>query len=399
MGEQMNNSIVKIFVMTHKHFDIPSDKMYVPLQVGSAIHPHLGKEYLPDDTGNNISGLNPYFCELTGMYWIWQNIHMSGAKTKTASRDLDTADIVGIAHYRRYMVGTTPDGSEKIFNQNQIKEILSTHDIMCSSLITLSSDYYDGFAADHHLKDLITLSKVLEEKDPVSSEIFNKLVHGNKTYFGNILVTSKKIYDDYCAWLFDILFEVQKRTDMTGYNGYQMRLYGFLSEFLQMVYIRKNNLKVYESRIAMIGEKAETAEVKAGIGDYFLKGDYPGAKDFFMECYSKKPDLLMEASDVRGELKLCMQIISTCEYEMKHYGSTVLGKERELSALTYHFGKLNRVVQDFFEGSETKQDIDFISDNKLISDVAIEISANVVMQSDVDKVKAMSVIDKIKNYR
>ena len=66
------------FVITHKKIDNkwPSnDSIYIPLQVGA------GEDingYLRDNTGNNISGLNPYFCELTGLYWLWKNYDMPG---------------------------------------------------------------------------------------------------------------------------------------------------------------------------------------------------------------------------------------------------------------------------------------------------------------------------------
>ena len=68
MRKKMN---IKIFVMTHKLFERPNDPMYVPLQVGHALHGTLDESYLRDDGGeDNISGQNPYFSELTGMYWI-----------------------------------------------------------------------------------------------------------------------------------------------------------------------------------------------------------------------------------------------------------------------------------------------------------------------------------------
>ena len=76
----------QIFVMTHKKFNPPKDTVYVPLQVGSALNPDLG--YMKDDTGDSISDLNPYYGELTGMYWLWKNY--------------SDVDIIGICHYRRY---------------------------------------------------------------------------------------------------------------------------------------------------------------------------------------------------------------------------------------------------------------------------------------------------------
>ena len=75
-----------MYIITHKKFDIPqgADGFSV-LQVGAANNGELG--YLRDDSGENISKMNPYFCELTGMYWLWKNVK---------------EDYVGICHYRRY---------------------------------------------------------------------------------------------------------------------------------------------------------------------------------------------------------------------------------------------------------------------------------------------------------
>ena len=79
---------VKIYTMTHKLFLKPDDPVYIPLHVGRELSQDLG--YMGDNTGEHISDLNPYYGELTGLYWIWKN------ETE--------ADIIGICHYRRFFM-------------------------------------------------------------------------------------------------------------------------------------------------------------------------------------------------------------------------------------------------------------------------------------------------------
>ena len=64
---------------------MPFDKMYLPVQVGAEGKENLN--YQKDNVGENISNKNPYFCELTGLYWAWKNLN---------------ADYIGLVHYRRY---------------------------------------------------------------------------------------------------------------------------------------------------------------------------------------------------------------------------------------------------------------------------------------------------------
>ena len=45
-------------------------------------------------------------------------------------------------------------------------------------------------------------------------------------------------------WLFPILFELERATDLSGYSKEEARIYGYLSEILLNVWVKKNNLKV-----------------------------------------------------------------------------------------------------------------------------------------------------------
>lgn len=345
---------IKIFTITHKPFTPPPDPMYVPLHVGRAKAADLG--FLGDDTGDSISHLNPNFCELTGMYWLWKNYHET--------------DYIGICHYRRYLI------NEKgmVFEEKELEDLLKRYDIITTKLLTLTCSYEEGFSANHHRKDLLATGRVIQEKYPQYWDTFNELVQGPHTYFGNIFITSMDIYDRYCQWLFDILFAVQKQTDFTGYNDYQKRLFGFLSEFLQTVWIRYNRLSACECMVGMIGEKYETRIIKEQLASYFEKRDYSGAKKCFLEHYQKRPDILMEASDVNGELRLCMQIISTCEFEDETYGHCILDVFSDYHSLAEHFTRLNSVISNYINGYGNSLELNYLRENTSITPVSIQIA-------------------------
>lgn len=43
---------IKILVAAHKKYWMPDDSVFLPIQVGAALHPALG--YIPNNTGDNI---------------------------------------------------------------------------------------------------------------------------------------------------------------------------------------------------------------------------------------------------------------------------------------------------------------------------------------------------------
>ena len=351
---------IQIFAMTHKAFTPPPDPVYVPLQVGRASHEPLG--YTGDDTGDHISDLNAYFSELTGVYWLWKNNH-------------DT-DIIGICHYRRYLI--TEDG--RLYTNADIERLLAQYDIIVTKKLELRMSYYDGFASTHDEKDLVETERVVAEKYPEYAALFHDMVHKKETYFANMMICTKQLYDEYCTWLFDILFEVRRRIDTSGYDNYRKRVYGFLSEFLLTVWIVKNGLHVYESCVGMSGEKRETKEIKQQMSVFFAQNNIKGAKQYFLQELEKRPDVLMEASDIHGELKLCMQIISTCEYEQKRAELTMLDRGMDFEELLKVMKELNRFIEHLDETEAALQIQEYVSKHP-VSATAAEIAAVVAGKS------------------
>lgn len=377
---------VTIFTMTHKKFQTPEDSIYLPLHVGRAGAEDYG--YAGDDTGDNISGKNCYYGELTGMYWVWKNIR--------------TSDYVGICHYRRYFC--TEEG--RILNEKDYLSILKDYDIITSKKLKLNFSYFDGYASDYNIFDLVTTGEVIRQIYPEYYDAFERLVHDNGTYFGNMMVASKELYDEYAEWLFTIFAEVEKRIDPSRYDDYHKRVYGFISEFLLFVWVEVKGLKVYECKVGMTTEKYETKQMKERLAGYFVQGDLTGAKAYFLNVLDKRPDVLMEASDITGELKMSMQVIAICELENDAYGESVLDRIREkykketadqeklFKELMYYFGRLNEIVSDCRVKQPSETDIQFLRVEKP-SDIAIEASARLFITEEKELAE---VVDCIKGY-
>ncbi len=344
---------IHIYAMTHKSCDIPPNDMILPMQVGKALHPDLG--YLGDDTGDNISDRNPYYSELTGHYWLWKNDHED--------------DIIGVCHYRRFLI----NDRGVLFSQKELEGLLQQVDMITTKQVQLNYTYYQAFGADHNRKDLDTVREVIAERFPEDLPLYDQAVNGTRTYFGNMFIMKKKDFDAYCSWLFEILLEAEKRTDMTGYNDYQKRLYGFVSELLLMVWVSRKHWKVLECKVAMLGEKKETAEMERQLAEYFRKQDVAGAKDYFLEKLKQRPDVLMEASDIHGNLKAAMEIIAIAEQEASLGKNTILSQGKEYGELLADVKMLNDVMARKQAGNSLSGDENFL-ENSGFSEVALEVA-------------------------
>ena len=84
---------------------------------------------------------------------------------------------------------------------------------------------------------------------------------------------------------FTFFFEVKKRICLeNGEDDYHKRVFGFISEFMLLVWVRVNHLKVYECKVGMLGEKAETREMKEQLASYFFSMDVLVQKRILRKC-------------------------------------------------------------------------------------------------------------------
>lgn len=224
---------IKILIATHKKYWMPSDEVYMPIHVGREGKEDLG--YIGDNTGENISIKNPNYCELTGLYWAWKNLD---------------CEYIGLCHYRRYFAHKSKsskleDKKQAIFIKDDYERLLQQYDVVLPKkrnyfIETVRSQYEHA----HNKRDLDEIEKIIRTQYPSYIEAFEKVMNSRKLYIYNMFAMNKTLFNEYCTWLFDILFTLEKRIDITNYDKYNARVFGFLSERLFNVWLEKKQLKI-----------------------------------------------------------------------------------------------------------------------------------------------------------
>ena len=249
---------VTVVVAAHKPYAMPADPLYLPLHVGAE-----GKEpfgFAGDDTGEHISAKNPTFCELTGLYWAWKNLD---------------ADYVGLAHYRRHFGGKgRGEPLSRVLTEQEAIRLLEGKD----GLLPKKRKYYietlySHYAHTMHVEPLDITGAILREKYPAYAPAFDALKKRTSAHMFNMLILRRDHLDAYCTWLFDILFELEKRVDATAYDAFHGRFFGRVSELLLDVWLSQQDLDLIE--VPVIGME-KTNWIKKG--GSFLMAKFFGKK-------------------------------------------------------------------------------------------------------------------------
>ncbi len=235
-----------IYIAAHKAFPVPELEGYIPLQVGACGKESLG--FLRDDEGDQISAKNPNFCELTGVYWIWKN-----------TQD----EYKGLVHYRRYFGKSNVSGSpKKIYPYEELTALLSGADVVLPYREYLLQDAKEELLISCCTEPVFDrLRACVERLYPDDLEAFDAFFAQNELTLFNMMFCRGELFDAYCSWLFDILFELEKEVDLSTLNDYQQRLYGFLAERLLNVWIRSRHLRTVHVKVVntemSMGEKLQ----------------------------------------------------------------------------------------------------------------------------------------------
>ena len=225
-------SDIRVIVASHKPYWMPSDPLYLPLHVGAEGKQPLGGRFVPDCTGENISAVNKNYCELTGLFWAWKNLK---------------CEYLGLAHYRRHFTAFRGTGDRRdVLTLDQARALFADESL--DGVLPAKRNYwiesnYSQYVHAHHEEDLDVTRVIISEKYPEYLDAFDRVMKKTDGHRFNMFIMKKSLSDAYCEWLFDILFELEKRLDISGYSINDQRVFGFVSERLLDVWIEENHIK------------------------------------------------------------------------------------------------------------------------------------------------------------
>lgn len=233
---------IKIIIATHKNYRMPQDSMYLPVHVGKEAST-LTLPFIGDNTGDNISVKNPNFCELTALYWAWKNVD---------------ADYIGLAHYRRHFSLRKPglfckDKLPFVLNSTEIESLLEEHSVLLPKQRNyIIESNYSQFTHAHPAESLNKTKEIISELFPSYLPAYEAVMKRTKTHLFNMMIMKKELFHGYCEWLFTILFELEKRLDISSYDAYNRRIFGFISERLLDVYLETNSVSYKELNVLFL---------------------------------------------------------------------------------------------------------------------------------------------------
>ncbi len=225
---------IQVMVAAHKPYRMPEEKMYLPLFVGAE-----GKENLtgftPDNTGKHISHKNDTFCELTGLYWLWQQ----GME----------ADAFGLCHYRRYFASPCIwlQKRQRILTKSRAERLLRDVDaVLPRKRHYLIETREQQYIHAHHSEDLQATYQVLSEKYPEYLPAWERMLQSRSGHIFNMFLMKRDVFEKYCQWLFGVLFAVEERLDISNYSKSDRRVFGYLAERLMDVYLDTHHIAYRE---------------------------------------------------------------------------------------------------------------------------------------------------------
>ena len=234
---------LKIYCFTIKNYKILEKlpKHILPLGLGNNEFP---KNFLSEKQGANISSLNKYYGEASGLYWIWKN----------EIKNMSNNNWVGSCNYRKLWLDKCYSKKQKYSISSLYSKLLQPNNYLFSKseAIQVQPIIFKGDTVLQQFEKVHGKNIIMECADFLDGKIkndFKNYLNSNSlsiTFF----LTTADIFNEYCNTLFPWLDKCYTYCDKINIlHGYNSRIPAFLMErfnsFWFSTYIKKLNYLSY----------------------------------------------------------------------------------------------------------------------------------------------------------
>lgn len=319
---------VKILIASHKPFKIPEGVCFVPVHAGRSVALENSKDgvidsqdlkwmlenTIGDDTGDNISDKNRYYSECSVLYWAWKNYEKLG-----------DPDYIGLMHYRRHFIfndgyyeNKIKDNWHKAFsyiNENFIDEKYINNIGLKDEFISKCSQAYDLIVSKEanfkliggmnlrenyeltipgaKVKNFDLLLETINNLYPEYKSVIDAHLEGSNAFLYQMFIMPKEMFFEYCEFLFDILFEIEKQINWDEYTTNGKRTLGYLAERILSFFVWKKEeegldiLKLGISEVEYPYNEDTIEKMLAKGCPSYLKYLYLKVKSYFLKDIDK----------------------------------------------------------------------------------------------------------------
>ena len=226
---------LKIFIMAHKDFEnFRYNPVYsIVVDDKSLLKNKYNLDIIYADKGK-LYNLKRAYSEISQLYYIY-SLYKHGTIT---------SDYIGLNHYRRYFKfkDSIPD----------IDEIFKNYDVILDSPYFMKNGMRSQFCECHICQNY---DQVLEIIKDIRPEYYQAALEANNIKyinFCNLFIMKKNDFLNYCKFMFDILFEFDRRNNFTSDDD----VLNYVSKFYNINKTKNNETVIYQSRLqAFLSER------------------------------------------------------------------------------------------------------------------------------------------------
>ena len=229
---------INIFIMTHKDFyNERNNQIYkIVADDKTQLKNKYNLQVIYADKGYLYQKRNSY-AEMSKLYYIYE-LYRNGTLS---------SKYIGLNHYRRYFyfLDNIPD----------LDKLFENYEVILNNKYHFRRNIKIQYCSFTFCKPLEEVIQIIKEKKPEYYHTSIESLNANDGYFKNMFIMKKGDFFKYCEFIYDILFEFDRRHNFTSdkdilnylKNYYpnnlvyrHMRIQGFLAERLSTIFFKHN---------------------------------------------------------------------------------------------------------------------------------------------------------------